>query len=53
MNQLDDAYSAENYEFNPFSEEELAMIMGGGGDDQALHFLLSTMQEFDGTDQPL
>ncbi|MCA8833280.1 hypothetical protein [Hymenobacter pini] len=32
-------FSGENYEFKPFNEHELAMVMGGGGDEQSLDFL--------------
>jgi len=37
MKNLNDSYfSAEQYDFKPFSEDDLAMVMGGGGDEQAL-----------------
>jgi hypothetical protein len=40
MKHYNDAYLAsENYEFNQFNEDELAMIMGGGGDEPSLEFL--------------
>jgi len=40
MKHYNDAYLAnENYEFNQFNEDELAMIMGGGGDEPSLDFL--------------
>ena len=40
MKSLQNSYfSNENYEFKPFSEHELAMVMGGGGDEQSLDFL--------------
>lgn len=31
-------FSSENYDFKPFSEDELAIIMGGGDDDLAAGF---------------
>jgi hypothetical protein len=37
MKNLNDSYfSTEQYDFKPFSEDDLAMVMGGGGDEQAL-----------------
>lgn len=35
----DASLASENYEFNQFNEDELAMIMGGGGDEPSLEFL--------------
>ncbi|MBU6120264.1 hypothetical protein [Hymenobacter siberiensis] len=32
-------FSNENYDFNPFSEGELALIMGGGDDELTFDFL--------------
>jgi hypothetical protein len=35
MKNFNDSYfSSEQYDFKPFSEEDLAMVMGGGGDEQ-------------------
>jgi hypothetical protein len=37
MKKFNDSYfAAEQYDFKPFSEDDLAMVMGGGGDEQAL-----------------
>lgn len=34
----DNYFAAEQYDFKPFSEDDLAMVMGGGGDEQTLNF---------------
>lgn len=34
----DDYFAPEQYDFKPFSEDDLAMVMGGGGDEQSLDF---------------
>ena len=31
-------FSNENYDFKPFSEDDLALIMGGGNDDFPVDF---------------
>ena len=39
MKRTDNPYfSTENYDFKPFSEDELALIMGGGDDELPLDF---------------
>jgi hypothetical protein len=39
MKKINDSYfSTEEYEFKPFSEDDLAMVLGGGGDEQILDF---------------
>ncbi len=48
MKHYNDAYLAsENYEFNQFNEDELAMIMGGGGDEPSLDFMANELLRTD------
>ena len=35
---IDSYLSTEQYEFKPFSEDDLAMVLGGGGDEQTVDF---------------
>lgn len=34
----DSYFATEQYDFKPFSEDDLAMVMGGGGEEQSLDF---------------
>jgi hypothetical protein len=44
-------FSMEEYGFEPFSENDLAMVLGGGGDDRVLDF--STKEEASDNDDAL